>query len=236
LNGKLTTVTKPSGFATSHTIAIDPDNVIPGQNYTYVVVSTNKKGVTTTSVKKTLTTKGLTVSIGVFDKNHKPVAKKEVTLHSVAITSETDKDGYATFNNVTPGTHHLTYVDGDKSYDSEVVVANNVKTANGVQTAATQTLSVVYGFEQSSGMSPMPWVIGLLLLAVGGVVVYFVKRRRAMVMPVAGAVAPTIVTSSDNPPVIQPTEAAKPVNNVPYPSAPQPGSTVAPGNDEAKKE
>lgn len=44
LNGQLTTNTSLSDLGTSHVVAIDPSLLVPGETYTYVVVSTNQQG------------------------------------------------------------------------------------------------------------------------------------------------------------------------------------------------
>lgn len=235
VDGKLTMTGKESEFATSHKIQINPADLVPGQEYSYVVVSINKQGVTTTSKVQTFKTKGLDIEVGVYDKNHKPIKKQTVTLHSEPMTTKTDDNGIATFKNVAPGEHSVTYTAGGKEYTSELYVANNVKTVNGAQTAPVQNLSVVYDLEQQGGWAPAPWTIGLLVLLVVAGGGFYVYRQRKPFAAVNSPVASTIVTSSGNPATPQDGEV-KPVSSVPYPSAPQPGSTVAPQDGETRKE
>lgn len=224
-----------SGFSTSHNIKLDPKLLIPGENYTYQVVSINKKGKTTTSAKQTFKTKGFTVTVGVFDKNHKPVKNKEVTLHSDPLTATTDKTGFATFTDVSPGTHTLIYSQGNQEYNSEVVVANNVVTEDGVQTAPTQSLSVVYGFEQKDNWLTNNWLIVVLLVVLVAAFATILMRRNKVASVGASGITDAEISAmvSDDP---APQTSNEPISHVPTPSNPQPGSTFTPDNNQDKKE
>ena len=245
MNGQLNLQTPESDFATSHDVALDPKSLTPGVTYTYEVVAINQQGVTTTSAKQTFVTKGFNVSVGVFDKNHKPVGGKQVILHSDPMTGKTNDKGYVTFSNVTPGTHKVLYTTGGKTYSSEISVANNVQTAGSVQTAPAQNVSVVYSFEQHSNWFATHWVLSVLLLLVGaaGVFVYLRRDKFFHAAPAAVTTEPVVPVISESVSPSTPaatssstrpdgTQNSALLNNLPYPSGPQPGSTVAPRDDE----
>lgn len=232
LDGKLTSVTKTSSFAKTHTVGLDPKTLIPGLEYSYVVVSTNKQGASVTSKKQTFKTKGLTITVGVFDKNRKPVANKEVELHSEVRKATTDANGVATFEDVTPGTHEVVYADGEEKYTSEVYVANNVKTVSGLQNAPVQNLSVVYGFEQPATLiSSTMLIAGLGVLVVATLAIILIRRGGGGhgLQPVYGSSSTdSAITSSDASAQQDNSAEVNPVDKIPYPSNPAPGATISP--------
>lgn len=234
IGNNLITTTKTSEFAKQHTVSLDPAMLVPGQEYSYVIVSTNEQGATTTSKVQTFKTKGLVISVGVYDKNHKPIKNRTVTLHSDPSTATTDDNGIATFTDVSPGTHHVTYTVDNKEYSSEVVVSNNVKSTNGTQTADTQNLAVVYDFTQKSSWAPAPWTIGgliLIVVAAFGIIIY--RKRRPFAY--SGSTADADIVTSAKSTTTQP-ESSSPINKLNYPATPQPGSTVAPDDGQNKEE
>lgn len=121
------------------------------------------------------------IKFGIFDRNQKPLVKKEVTLHSDPQTATTDEEGYVTFENVPVGTHSIEYNDGKTTHAKTVVLAS----------ATAQ--SVVYDFEQPSG--PPTWLIVLLggtLLLLGAAGGFFVlKKRQAQASVFTATAIPT---------------------------------------------
>jgi len=229
---ELTTNTPVSDFATTHTIALDPTLLVPGETYTYVVVSTDRQGVTAQTAKQTFTTKGMTITLGVFDKNHHALKNQTVTLHSVTQTAKTDNRGFVTFTNVASGPHHLIYSAGKQSYDESFKVDNNVQTVQGVQTAATQNFSIVYGFTQAGPWWSSVGFIAVLALLVLAGAVWFVWHNGLLSgrvglpgLPVfAGAghaAALADVTAAPTPETAPPQESAPEPTPEPTP-APQP--------------
>jgi hypothetical protein len=173
----LSTQTAATPLGTAHTVVFDPSNLVPGVTYYYVVYAKDAQGKEAHTDVQSFTTKGLTVTVGVFDKNHVPIKGKTVTLHSSPQSGKTDKNGFVTFKNVAAGNHDLEYKAGSKTYSEQLQVANNVSTAEGVQTAPTQTVSIVFDFVQRSSFLTSPWLLGVLLLVVV-VAVFMVLRRR----------------------------------------------------------
>jgi len=237
----LTNSTSPDALGTTHTVALDPKLLIPGETYYYTVVTKDAQGNITQTKVESFTTKGLTISVGVFDKNHQPLKHKQVTLHSNPATATTDDKGYAVFSNVIPGDHHVSYSDGKQSYQQAVAVLNNVTTKDGVQVAPTQNFSVVYGITQSSNSVAVPASVAAVLVLAAGVGVFLFLRNKKPGQPLlrsASAVVTAPVVSDSTPaptmPVQDPVEAqptADPLSQAAAPPSPQPGSMIAPKDD-----
>lgn len=234
--------TKASKFATSH--QLDLAGLIPGATYYYQVISKNKTGQTTKSDIGTIKTKGLTVTIEVQDQNYQPLANKKVSLHSTPQTTETNSDGLATFSNVVPGDHTISYTTGGQTYSEKLAITNNVQLSTaGSESSAVQKLFVVLPFGQGSSGNALLWVIiaviALLIVTTGVVMI----RRRAKQPRGVGVVQnqPVRVLSTDVPtdstsgssvgtPAIKPAEPVKPNLVDPMSAAPsvRPGSTITP--------
>jgi hypothetical protein len=256
IDGSLTSTTPVSGFATTHSIALDPSLLVPGQTYSYVAVSTNQQGITTQSAVQTFATKGLKITVGVFDTTNKPIRNKTVTLHSTPQTATTDDKGIATFNNVAPGDHHVIYTAGKKSYDQQVSVLNNIQTTGGTQTAEPQNFAVVYGLKQTSlHVSSVVWVsIVVLILATIvvlaqagrlGIALQFHKHPSVPLVSMPVVVGNTAATTPVMPATsyaASPSPASPGVDShlsaIPDPTTPQPGSTITPrtSDDESSSE
>jgi hypothetical protein len=236
LNGQTNITTPTTDLATTHTITIDPSLIIPGETYTYVVVSVNQAGVVFTSAKQTFTTKGLTANVGIYDKNHKPLRNQTITIHSTPATAKTDSNGFVVFKNLTPGEHHVIYTSGGKTYDQAIQVANNVSGSGASQASADQSFSVVYGFTQSSQhMTVWVWLsVAVLIIAVIAVLAQTgrlgVALQRPKVPGGAPLVSQPVVVSSSNP------VTPSPLNVAPNPQQPRPGSTITPKTDETTEE
>ncbi len=240
--------TAPDGFTTSHKVPLDPSLLTPGKEYYYAVVSKDQSGNTSQTQVASFKTQGLQLSVGVFDKNDKPIANKQVTLHSTAATATTNSKGVAVFSDVEPGSHHVTYASGKKSYSQSLSVANNVVTAaDGTQTSAIQNVSVVLPITQTSGIPAALWPAIAVLVVLAVVMIVYVKRdsfrpgsgvhgggllvSQPVVVgggmgkgdrAVSGAtINPIAATSSQT--------VSSRLDNIPKPTSMSPGSTVAPG-------
>jgi len=248
--------TPTSDFATSHQVSLNAVGLVPGQTYYYVIVSKDQAGAVSQTEVQSFTTKGLTVTIGVYDKNHKPIANKTVTLHSTPYTVKTNAKGQATFSNITPGTHHIIYAAGKKSYDEQVAVVNNVRTVGSTQTAPIQNVSVVYGLTQNSSAKTVGVTVTLLLVLVAGVVAISMLRNKVRLAspggvpltnepvivggkstaseprgPARDIAAPADVTPLPPTTTIKVQGTADQLSAIPDASPPQPGSMVTPKDD-----
>ena len=229
VDGQLDHNTAVSDFATSHTLQIDPALLVPGETYSYVVVSTNKAGAVTQTDTKTFTLKGMNISVAVLDAKRQPIRNQTVTLHSQPYVTKTDSKGFAVFNNVVPGDHHVTYQQAGKTYSAQLAVANNLQTKNNVQSAPLQNVSVVYSAVQSSGSgSGALWIV-LVVLAVLAVLGYLL---RATIVETARhfvpSLAPNTYNSLTNSPVVMPQTTNAPETIQPSPVPPTLGQTFEP--------
>jgi len=248
----LTQRTDLSELGTTHTITINPQSLVPGQTYYYVIVSKTQAGVITQTNVDSFTLNGLTVRIGVFGKNNKPLVGKLVTLHSTPMTATTDAKGYASFAGVIPGTHEVLYTSDGKTYTQQVTVDNNVTTAGAIQTAPVQTIAVVYNLAANKSLiTSYRWVVlGLLLVAVVVAFVLFSQRKLRFAAPggtplstapivVGGRSKPTqpspISTGTGGPTASKAVETSRRLNSIPSPNKPMPGSTVTPGAQERRR-
>jgi hypothetical protein len=229
---KLISQTKLTELGTSHDLALDPAMLAPGTTIYYAVYAQDAAGNGTQTELQSFTTKGLKVIIGVFDKNHKPLVGKEVTLHSDPQTVKTDKNGYATFDGVASGTHTLDYKAGSKTYSEQLQVKNNVTTTDSVQTAATQQLSVVYNFAQGGSWYTAPWFWVVLLLVAVAIVVTVIRRRRQSGLQFAAAPyngpAATVGGSGGSNDANSQNDIAERLKNIPDSDKMSPGSTFSP--------
>ncbi len=237
---QLTTNTPESDFSTTHQVTIDPSLLVPGQQYSYVIVATDQQGNVVQSKVQHFTTKGLTLTVGVFDTNHNPLRGKTVTLHSTPQTVKTDKNGFATFTNVAPGDHRVLYTAGKKTYSQQVTAINNVQTTGSTQTATAQNFSVVYGFAQSD-IHIAAWVWIVLAIAVLGLLAktgrlgfaFHLGGQKTLEPIATQAVVVNATTSSTTPSSVlsaTPTGARveEHLKAIPNPAAPSPGATITP--------
>lgn len=246
VNGVLNLQTPVTDFGTSHVVTLDPNMVVPGETYSYAVVATNQKGVTSQTQPATLQTKGITVTVKAVDKNNKPLANKKITLHSNPQTATSDAKGVITFTNVAPGTHHVIYSAGKQTYDQQIEVTNSVEGSGDAQTATPQSFSIVYNLTQSALPMGVVWggvaVVVVIVLAVLGKTgrlgfAYQFRRDKSVPLVTAPIVvggnssAPQTIVNSEEP---QKTEVERQLSAIPEPDKPQPGMTVAaPPNETA---
>jgi len=247
IGGQLTSNTAVDASGTTHKITLDPKTLLPGQTYSYVVVTTDASGKVSQTEVQTFRTKGMRVTLTLFDKNHKPLKNKTVTLHSDPMTGKTDGKGNVTFADVPLGNHSVVYTAGKTNYTKEISVLNNVKTEGQTQKAEAQTFSIVYGFAESSLSMLWVWlgvivvVVAVLgLLARSGRLGFAMQmRNHDYAVPMS---APVVVGGNDSSPrqvgsdstdnsQAQQVSVQEHLDAIPGPSAPSPGSTVAPKDE-----
>jgi hypothetical protein len=149
-----------TGFATKHVVQLDKKILVPGTNYSYVIVTKDKDGKEEQTAVQKLKTKGYRIRITVLGKNNNPLKKKKVTLHSDPMTVETDENGVATFEDVAPGNHELEYTVSGKKVTKPIEVADNAVLGVETEEAAPQDFSVVFADADGSSV-PTAAIIGL---------------------------------------------------------------------------
>lgn len=194
---------------------------------------------TTTPTTETTTAPGVIpeLSIGIYDKNHKPLKQKKVTLHSEPQTVTTDDKGIAKFKNVPVGDHTLVYTDAGKEYSQPLTLASDLIAnagSNGVPT--TNATAVVFPIEQKSNTGLLVATsagLALILALAGG---WFLIKRRPWSRNDSHVHEPasTAAITVDTP--VQKDETGSLLDRIHGVPTPQPGSTYAPRNDNEDKE
>lgn len=242
---QLLSTTPVSDYSTMHSLQLPSSILLPGLKYHYVVVTTDKQGVVSTTSMQDITTKGLKITITAVDKMGKPLKGVEITLHSNPQSAKTDAKGNATFDNVAVGNHSLVYTQGGKTYDQPIIVTNNVDV--NTQTSDAQHFSVAYAVvAASTNVRLIAWISIAVLIVI--LIAFMAKSGR-----LGMAVRLRNGGSSDLPMITQPivvggsasrisTDAQtgyddnkvstvnmnSDLHTIPDPSNPSPGSTVTP--------
>ena len=149
----------------------------PGTTYYYQVVAEATDGTQTKMSVQHFMTNGYTVSVTVLGKNNQPLIHQKVSLHSVVQTVKTDGNGVATFTNVTPGEHHLTYTDGNQTY-SAVAYVDSTPVAGSV-IPATQNIAVIFPVAVSAKHSTTIFMSTAAVLVIGFAALYFLNPSYA---------------------------------------------------------
>lgn len=171
---KLSFQTTPSQAGTTHTITAT-DNLPIATTIYYQLVATDGKN-TQTSAVQSAKTKGLVANILLLDKNRKPLAGQVVSIGDEKKTSS--KDGYVTFDTLTPGEHKVVLVSGNKKHTQSFVILANIVTEKGRQSTPQQNIFVVYrDYTPWNILSLWPWITGGTVL-IGAAAAAYVWRQR----------------------------------------------------------
>lgn len=159
--------TPETELGTSHEVVFDENLLIPGTTYYYQISAINGKGEAFYSEVKSFKTKGYTLRLTILDKEKKPFKNKTIELHSDPLISKTDNKGVVEFNDVPPGEHTVVYSKGSKKYEQKIAVDDVAATGvDGIQTAAVQNVSVIYGEVNQSNLL----LTGITISAVAAVI------------------------------------------------------------------
>lgn len=163
----------------SHSVLLGKNVVTPGLTYYYQLVAKAADGSVVKGPVQSVHSKGMNLRVQILDASKQPIKNQPVTLHSEPMTATTDSKGYALFNDVTPGTHEVQYTTGNRTYSSQLTVANNILTKGTLQTAPLQNFSVVYNYTPSSaGGKLAPIIITLLIVVLAGAGTLLWRRRQ----------------------------------------------------------
>ena len=105
-----------------HKVVLPSKLFVEATTYHYKIKCTDAAGNSGTTKDTTFKTRGYVVKIRVIDQTGKAVKGAEVILSSEIQTAKTDKDGVATFEDVTYGEHLVTVEVGGKPFDSTLKV------------------------------------------------------------------------------------------------------------------
>lgn len=99
-----------SDLSTELSVMLGADQpLVPGNEYAVTISLSDEAGNTTTLDPRTVRTIGVTYQATLTDNEGKPLAGQEVTLNSTPQTTTTNDQGVATFTDVTPGPHTLSF-------------------------------------------------------------------------------------------------------------------------------
>lgn len=170
----------------THPFIIESKYIAPGFVYQYKVVFTDTAGTVKETPIETFRAKGFRVRMRVLDASGKPLAKKKAVLYSEPIESETDDEGYVTFEDVHAGEHTLkVQADDNTEIEQSVAVTDNRTFVEGNLVIPVQEQEVVFGYTTSSS-APLLQVLGAIgLIAVCSVAGFIVIRARAQKQRVA---------------------------------------------------
>ena len=142
----------------------------------YQIVANDGKVTKATEIQETKT-KGVVVTILLLDKNRKPLPGETVAINGQEVKS--NKEGYATFNNLAPGEHQVELKAGGKTRKESFVILANVATTAGRQSTPDQNIFVVYDDYVPLGLVGVLAYVGggLVVAAVGAAGLWYWRRR-----------------------------------------------------------
>ena len=173
----------PSQTGTAHALSIN-EGITPGSQLFYKVVATD--GVTTKETEvKSIALKGMSVKIGMLDKNMMAVKNQEVTLLPSNTKAKSDGSGSVIFNGLAPGEYTVQIDRDGKAYQQHITVIANTVTNDGLQTSEQQLQAVVFDdYVVPAGLFPVwTWYVGgaILLLGLLAFFVYQSWRKNGIV-------------------------------------------------------
>jgi hypothetical protein len=147
---------------TEHEFLVGQDSPLePGVTYKIELILTDAAGNASAPLTYDVRTKGVTYKVKLVDSSGKVLANYPVQLHSEPISSTTDAEGFAIFEDVTPGEHTLVF-------DIEGVTVRrpvSVSADTAIQTASASTDIVTLPFQLAAATSASNTNRWLLLAA-----------------------------------------------------------------------
>lgn len=170
--------TKLTGFAKEHTVGLDSKTLVPGTTYSYVVVTEDENGKTEQSSVSKFKTEGYTVRVSVLGKNNEPIKDQLVSLFSEPMTTRTNDEGIAVFEDVAPGKHSVQFENGGNTVTQAIEVLDNVVVRGATEIAEPQTFAVVFEDVDASPL-PLGVIVALVgVLAIAGAFVYLMRAGK----------------------------------------------------------
>ncbi len=161
---KLNVQTDLSKSGTTQTMSVT-EGLSPGSQLFYKVVSTDGKATKESSIRS-ITLKGLSVKVALFDKNIKTIPNQKVTLIPSNMEGTSDGNGIAVFGGLSPGDYTIQIVANGQTHQQHITVLSNVETSNGIQSSAQQSLAVIF----DSYITPLPSSMLWLWIILGAIV------------------------------------------------------------------
>lgn len=154
----------------------------PATTYSYKIIRSNTLGQNASSPTTTFTTWGFNAVIHLVDNNSRGISGVPVEISKLKLTAKSNKDGIATFGPLPGGNYDLSIRYKKRVYNQSLIVNTaGISTQDAAQPDPAnanffinlEKLSASPGASVPVKSSPLPWIIGIvLLLAVGGFLAY----------------------------------------------------------------
>jgi len=180
LNNKYGLSAESSGLTTAHKVVFTSELLLPGEVYHFRVKSSDTAGNMAVGQDATFKALGIPFKVKVIGSNNKPVKGAKVTLASAPVTVTTDKNGIASFSNVSPG-KHLVSVDVSgriQNFPIEVKDATSKEIAAGKINTQTFDAKILESVSSQVIMFLTAIVVGLMVLAVGVGLLWWRRQKK----------------------------------------------------------
>jgi|AntRauTorcE11897_2_1112592.scaffolds.fasta_scaffold01479_4 hypothetical protein len=167
---------------TSHEIIIGKDTpLLAGQAYEIEVVLIGQNDVRSEPKTKTVRTQGVRYRVKIVDTQGDPLKDHPVELHSDPLQTITDSDGYATFEDVTPGEHTLVFEIGGITVRQPVQVGQSVTLMDdAAEDQADETIQLPFQLSSATTrtITQTRWDLVIIAGVVGAVVMFVLQNKR----------------------------------------------------------
>ncbi len=231
---------KSDGIKNAHSVRLDENYLTPGTTFYFKITSSDEAGEKTVSETYSFVTKGYDVVAQVVDKQANPVSEVIVTLNSDTRISETDENGNASFYNVAPGQHTVSFEYGGEVYSQSINVEDklNVLTSAVQYSEATgqaQVFTVSLDQSVNRFINNLIWII---IIPIVLIVSYFIIRKGIPVLHRKNNGASfnnsTSINVGNTPDDINSSVSQKsPIELVDGVPIEKPGSTITPKNNDS---
>jgi hypothetical protein len=150
---------------TKHSVVIGADKpLLAGTKYTLEITLIDKDGNKSKKATYSARTQGVTYSTQIIDSHGQPLANHPVALHSDPIEATTDAQGFAVFEDVTPGEHTLVFEIEGITVRQPVQVGQPVVTAGESEDAKPNVVQLPFQLAGQAESAPTPakWTSVLL--------------------------------------------------------------------------
>jgi hypothetical protein len=172
---------------TDHTVVIGADEPLaPGANYDIALTLTDEATNASAPLAYSVRTTGVTYSVKIVDSVGKPLSNHPVTLFSDPISTTTDAQGIATFEDVTPGEHTLEFEIDKIKVRQPVLVAASVNLQNGTSPEPIVTMpfqlaqATVNSSQNWRWLLPISFIAGLIMARILNMTQLKAKSRVAV--------------------------------------------------------
>ena len=163
----------------SHKVTLSSSLLFPGSKYFYRVKSKDGSGNESKNEIGEFKTKGYTVKIKILDQNEEPLVGVKVQLLSEVKETTTDKNGIATFEDVSPTIHAVHVLVGDQVLASTIEVGeeSNVDVPQEFKVKVAFTTPKGFGIAGANDNVLLVLIVTVLAVIVVSFVIWNKKLR-----------------------------------------------------------